>query len=156
MTKSHNVSIRISEAQLNDIRIFAEYSGSSVCGTILEACRLYCPQTAHLKKAEKTLKASRAGDTELLRFPGDWSESKNRIKLYVHTAAFADLKNLGKKVEAEFLEFFESSIRDGSILHKGQITTTEEGLNFICFRVNLVKINCYFAPMQITVLSVTE
>lgn len=157
MSESVSISIRMSEKQLDEMRSLAEYSQSSIGSIAREACRLYCKKTAYLKINERILNRSKIGDTQLISFPGNWNkESKNKIKIYIHSMAFNDFKNLGEKVEQEVMEFLDSSMRDGSILHKGQITTTDDGNNFICFNVNLVKVYCYFAPMQITILSVVK
>ncbi len=159
MAESLTVSfrVRVSEGQLKDIKYLAEYSQSSVGSIAREACRLYCEKTAYLKILKQILNGSKIGDTKPIVFPGSWNQdSKNKIKVYVHNKAFNELENLGKKTGQEVMEFFDASIRDGSILHKGQITTTDEGINFICFRVNLVKVYCYFASMQITILSVVK
>lgn len=157
MSESPTISFRISEQQLSDMKCLAEYSDSNIGSIAREACRLYCEKTACLKILKRILGRSKIGDTQLIAFPGNWNpESKNKIKVYVHSEAFSDFKNFGGKIEQEVMEFMESSTRDGSILHKGQITTTDDGVNFICFRVNLVKVYCYFAPMQLTILSVVK
>lgn len=158
MSESHTVSFRISERQFNDIRYLAEYSLCTVSSIGREAFRLYCKKAAYLKILNRILDNSKIGDTQLIAFPGsrNQQESKNRIKIYVHTMAFGDLKNLGQSVENDVMEFLHSSARDNSLLNKGQITTTDDGLNFICFTVNLVKVYCQFSPMQITVLHVSK
>ncbi len=88
-------------------------------------------------------------------YPG-YASPKMRLRVYIHKKAFSDLKNLEKKIENEVMEFFYSSMVDGTTLHRGEIKTTDNGLNFICYRINLLKIYCIFSPMRITILSVSK
>ncbi len=88
-------------------------------------------------------------------YPG-YGSPKSKLRVYIHKKAFADLKNLGEKIENEMMEFFYSSMVDGSILHKGEIKKSIGGLTFICFRITLLKVYCVFSPMKITILSVSN
>lgn len=151
----NNFSLRISDRQIAQIKELAECSHSTPTEIIREACRQFARHAADLKKNERILKKSSALDLQLIVFPGRWSEeSKNRMKIYLHKSAVSDMADLGKTVEDDVMEFLTGSVADKSILHKGQIITNDEGLTFICFRVNVVKVYCSFSPVQLTVLSV--
>lgn len=158
MSSSPIIGFRVSAQQLNQMKELAENSQCSVGSIARDACKLYCEKTAHMSLLKRILNRSKPGDTESIVFSEFWGNEppQNKLKIYVHRNAYSDLANLGKKVWQEVMEFLKESIKDGSILHKGQITTLDDGVNFICFRVNLVQVHCHFAPMQITILSVVK
>ncbi len=151
-------SIRMSENQFNKLTELVDNSQSTKAEIMRLSFDQYCVDSADILKNTKIVKESRIGDMQELIFPQSaypgYGTPKTNIKVFTHKTAYADIENLGKKTKDTVMEFFYSSLVDHSILHKGAIKTNEEGMNFICFRIHLLKVYCLFSPMQLTITSV--
>ena len=139
--------------QFEKAQQLAEDANSTVSEIVRVSLIQHGENATDLIKNKKILEESSPSDIGEIVFTCSF-DKKSKIRLYRHKKAFADLENLGKKSENEVMEFFSSSITDGSILNKGEIKTSDNGTIFICFRVNLLKVYCHFSPMQLTILSV--
>jgi predicted DNA-binding protein len=154
MNKSRVFSVSMSPELFDQLENAANDASSSRSEIMRLSFEGYCESAPDLAIAKKILKKSSFHDVS----PWNLQDGKtNRgLKILIHKRAYGDLYGLGKKIEQEVIGFFKENKADGSLLHKGDIKTIDNGLIFICYRINLIKVYCHFSRGQLIILSVSS